>query len=135
MKLVVNTNRIIAALIKDSASRKIINHLKAELISIEFSDIEIKKYKQTILKKASINEEEFKLIFEKIREKLVVLDDNIILTKLDMAKEIMDKIDPDDTPFIAAALATNADIWSDDQHFQKQNKIKIWKTEDLTGLV
>jgi len=47
----------------------------------------------------------------------------------------MDKIDPDDTPFIAAALATNSDIWSDDKHFQKQNKIKVWKTEDLIGLV
>jgi len=135
MKLIVNTNRIIAALIKDSASRKIINHLNAELITIEFSDQEIKKYKQLILEKAKINEEEFKLIIGRLKEKLIILDNNLILSKLNDAKNIMDKIDQDDTPFIAAALATNSDIWSDDKHFQKQNKIKVWKTEDLVGLI
>src|SRR3989344_6832508 len=131
MKLIVNTNRIIAALIKDSASRKIINHLNAELITIEFSDQEIKKYKQLILEKAKINEEEFKLIIGRLKEKLIILDNNLILSKLNDAKNIMDKIDQDDTPFIAAALATNSDIWSDDKHFQKQNKVKVWKTKDL----
>jgi len=135
MKLIVNTNRIIAALIKDSASRKIINHLNAELITIEFSDQEIKKYKQLILEKAKINEEEFKLIIGRLKEKLIILDNNLILSKLNDAKNIMDKIDQDDTPFIAAALATNSDICSDDKHFQKQNKIKVWKTEDLVGLI
>ncbi len=135
MKLIVNTNRIIAALIKDSTSRKIINHLNAELITIEFSDIEIEKYRQIILEKAKINEEEFKLIMGRLKEKLIILDNNLILSKLKEAKSIMDKIDSNDTPFIAAALATNSDIWSDDKHFQKQNKIKVWKTEDLVELV
>ena len=49
----------------------------------------------------------------------------------DTASKIMDSIDPDDTPFIAAALATGADIWSDDKHFEQQNEIKVWKTKDL----
>ena len=45
----------------------------------------------------------------------------------------MDKIDPDDTPFIALALAVENDgIWSDDKHFEQQNRIKIWKTGALS---
>jgi len=135
MRLIVNTNRIIASLIKDSSSRRIINHLDAELVSINFSNKEIEKYRQTIIEKAKINEEEFETIIKKIKERLVNLEDELILSKFEDAKNIMDKIDPDDTPFIAAALATNSDIWSDDEHFQKQNKIKIWKTKDLIGLV
>ncbi|MBI4014875.1 MAG: hypothetical protein HY365_02890, partial [Candidatus Aenigmarchaeota archaeon] len=52
------------------------------------------------------------------------------------AKRIMDKIDPDDTPFIALALAVENDgIWSSDKHFERQNKIKIWKTETLLKLL
>ena len=47
----------------------------------------------------------------------------------------MDKIDPDDTPFITAALATKSDIWSDDKHFEKQNKIRVKKTSDLVKYV
>ncbi len=77
----------------------------------------------------------FDLILKKIKEKLVMLDDNLIKTRWDEAKGIMDKIDPDDTPFIGAALAANADIWSDDQHYQKQGRIKVWKTADLVSLL
>ncbi len=135
MKLIVNTNRIIAALIRDSSSRRIIHCSNIEFITIKFSDREVNKYKGLILKKANISEDQFNIILDKIKEKLIFLDDNIILTKIIEAKNIMDKIDPDDTQFIAAALATGADIWSDDEHFQKQNKIKIWKTKDLISLI
>ena len=131
MKLVVNTNRIIAALIKDSTSRKIINNLNAELTTLDFTDEEIAEHKKELMNKSKINESEFNLILIKLKEKLINIDTNLVLTKLEEAKEIMDKIDKDDTYFIAAALATNSDIWSDDNHFQKQNKIKIWSTEEL----
>ena len=135
MKLIVDTNRIIAALIKDSISRRIITHINKELITIDFSEKEIKKYKALILKKAKISSFELNLIFEKLKEKLIILDDKIILTKMKEASKIMDDIDPDDTPFIAAALATKSDIWSDDKHFDRQNEVKVWKTKDLMKFV
>lgn len=131
MKLIVNTNRIIAALVKDSISRKIINHLKAELITINFSQEEIGEHKKEIMDKSRLNEDQFSLIINKLKEKLIFLEEGLILTKIKEAKEIMDNIDPDDTYFIAAALATNSDIWSDDKHFEKQKRVKIWKTEEL----
>ncbi|MBS3108850.1 putative toxin-antitoxin system toxin component, PIN family [Candidatus Woesearchaeota archaeon] len=135
MRLVVDTNVIISALIKNSISRHIITHIKAELITINFSEEEIRAYKETILKKAKINKIEFESLMEKLKEKIILIDDFIILERLEEASKIMDAIDPDDTPFIAAALATNSDIWSDDKHFEKQNKIKVWKTSDLVKLV
>ena len=72
---------------------------------------------------------------EKLKQKLILLDDRIILAKMEEAGKIMDRIDQDDTPFIAAALATGSDIWSEDTHFEKQKKIKVWKTKDLAGLM
>ncbi|MEK6863645.1 MAG: PIN domain-containing protein [Nanoarchaeota archaeon] len=135
MRLIINTNRIIAALIKDSVSREIFLHLDAELITINFSNKEIDKYKALILKKARITEPEFNILLEKLKQKLILLDDKIILAKMEEAGKIMDRIDQDDTPFIAAALATGSDIWSDDTHFEKQKKIKVWRTKDLAGLI
>ena len=39
------------------------------------------------------------------------------------AKEIMKSIDPEDVPFIAAALSQeNGVIWSEDRHFEKQRR-------------
>jgi predicted nucleic acid-binding protein len=52
------------------------------------------------------------------------------------AERIMHTIDPDDTPFIALALAVENDgVWSDDRHFQQQTRIRIWKTKDLLTLI
>ena len=135
MRLIVNTNRIIAALVRDSVSRKIITHIDAELITIDFSQKEIGKYKTLITKKAKIDYEEFDVILDKLKGYLVILDDRIISEYVDEARRIMDHIDPDDTPFIAAALATKSEIWSDDKHFERQNKVKIWKTKDLIKFI
>ena len=109
----------------------LILHLDAELYSIRFTDKELMKYKNYIKKKAKINDEEFYMVLDALFNKIILIDDKIIMARMKEASKIMDNIDPDDTPFIAAALATESDIWSDDKHFEKQNKIKIWKTKDL----
>jgi len=131
MKIVVNTNRIIAALIKDSMSRKIILHGNAEFIVIQSLENEVAEHKDSIIKKANISESEFEIILQKLYEKMISLDDAIILSKMKEASQIMDTIDHDDTPFVAAALATEAAIWSDDKHFQQQKKVKIHTTAEL----
>ncbi len=135
MKLIVNTNRIIAAIIKDSYSRKILLSLPAELIMINLSHQEIKKHKSEIIEKSGLTDNELDYLLLKFKEKLILLDDEMIQKYMLEAKEIMEKIDTNDVPFIAAALATDSDIWSDDSHFQRQKKIKVWKTKELVPLV
>ncbi|HLC87068.1 MAG TPA: PIN domain-containing protein [Candidatus Nanoarchaeia archaeon] len=39
------------------------------------------------------------------------------------------------TLFIATALAYKAKIWSDDSHFQMQDKIEILKTKDIIEII
>ncbi len=131
MKLVVDTNIFISALIKDGMARHLLLHLDCELFTIQFSEKEIEKYKHYILKKGQIDNTSFELILNKLKEKVIIIDDRIIMQHFEEAKSIMWPIDPKDTPFIAAALATASDIWSDDPHFQQQNKLKAWKTKDL----
>jgi len=59
MRFVVDTSRIIAALIKDSASRNIHLSDKCEFLTINFAQSEIDEHKQEILEKARISESEF----------------------------------------------------------------------------
>lgn len=47
------------------------------------------------------------------------------------ALQIMEKIDPDDSEFLAAALRVDAEIWSRDKHFTKQSKVGVVTTEEL----
>ena len=131
MKLLLDTNIIISALIKDGASRRIIFHTKAELATINFSEEEMKEYKSFIQNKAKINSQELESLLITIKEKCILIKDELIKENMDEAKKIMWAIDPKDTPFIAAALAIDADIWSDDKHFEKQKVVKVWKTKEL----
>lgn len=132
MIFVVDTNRVIAALIKDSISRKIIYSDKFVLLTPNFTKIELAANKNEILEKANLTETAFDNLLSVILGNMYVVDDSIINYKFEEAKKIMDKIDPDDTPFIALALALDSDgIWSDDKHFQRQDKVKVWKTSDL----
>ena len=131
MKLVVDTNIIISAIIKDSLTRRILTHLDAEMYTINFSEQEIKKYKSDILQKAEISEIALDFLLGKLKDRLSNIDDNVVALKMEKAFEIMKEIDPKDSPFLAAALAINAEIWSDDKHFDKQNLVKVWKTKDV----
>lgn len=131
MILIINTNRIIAALIKNSVSRQILLSPKFNFLSPHFSEQEIEKHKKEILQKADISENEFKQLLELFLRKITVIEDSKIADNMTRAKNIMDLTDKSDTPFIAAALSNNCGIWSDYEHLQKQTKIKIWKTSDL----
>jgi len=55
-----------------------------------------------------------------------------VLTLWSEAEKIMMSINRGDIPFIAASLSTACDgIWSDDKHLRRQNKVKVWTTEDI----
>lgn len=134
MRVVVDTNRIIAALVKDGISREIILHFDGELITIGFSKEELGGHLAEILDKTGLSQTDLDMILEKLFSKITVLDDRVIEKYLDKANTIMKKIDPSDAPFIAAALATNSSIWSDDKHFKKQSIIRVITTKEMVGL-
>ncbi|MDP3734435.1 MAG: PIN domain-containing protein [Nanoarchaeota archaeon] len=134
MKLVVDTNVVISSLLKDSLTRRLITHIDADLYTLRFTQEEIDTHKQELLEKGGFSEVALNILLENILNKLVILGDEVVKSKMKEARELMDTIDWKDTPFIAAALATDADIWSDDKHFEKQRKIKVWKTRDLAKL-
>ena len=132
MRLVVDTNRIIAALIKDSVSREIILSGKLELITIRFALSEARKHKKYVLAKTGLTEERLDELITKLFDRIYIVPDSLIKSNLPKAIGMMEDIDPTDAPFISLALSVENDgIWSDDKHFAKQKTVKIWKTGAL----
>jgi len=136
MRLVADTNRIIAALVRNSSSRKILLSNKFKFLTVDFTKTELEEHRQELLEKTKLNQEQLNTVLTTFFEKITVISDTAVESAMDQAKKIMDAVDPDDTPFIALALAVKSDgIWSDDVHFSKQSKIKVWSTKDLTELI
>ena len=132
MKRVIDTNVLIAGLIRDSVVRKILTFPEFDFYIPEDAILELEKYKLEIIEKAGYTNEEFEKIYSFLLESVKLISEREVRPYLARAEEIMKKIDIKDSSFIAAALAINAEgIWSFDGHFKEQKEIKIFDIEDL----
>lgn len=132
MILILDSNIIISALIKDSKTREIIVKADQKFLIPEIVIDEIRKYKGIILEKSKMSEEEYTAIFKKLLSYVEIIPNEVIERNLAEAIKIMSSIDIKDVVFIAAALSyPDSKIWSDDKHFDMQNKAKILKTKEM----
>jgi len=135
MKLVVDTNILISALIRNSTDRKIIFTSNFEFHVPEYAFSEIDKYKGMIISKSMLDEEDCMLFLNLLKGRINIASKEITNSKFDEAKIIMDPVDRDDTVFVALALALNCPIWSNDTDFKRQKNVKIYTTEELLKML
>ncbi len=130
MKLVVDSNIIISALIKKGITRRIIFSPLIQFITPEYTFEEISKYEKLICKKAKLNHDGFRLLLNIIFENILIIPKEDYENKLNIAKTIIKDIN--DIPFIALYLALKVDgIWSDDKHFKTRKNLLIFRTKEL----
>ena len=136
MRLVVDTNRIVAALLKDGVTREILLFSGIEFMTPEHAMGEIAKHKDSLVRKSGLGMEEIELILQVATEKVHIMGESDIRPHMKRAVEVMKEIDKSDSPFLACALASGADgIWSHDGHFLRQKLVKVYRNSDLIGLV
>jgi predicted nucleic acid-binding protein len=133
MKLVIDTNKIMAAMIKDSLSRRIISTPMFQFITPDHTLQELSKYEETIRKKTKLTHQEFNLLLSLIFEHIMIVPKEDYEEFLNTAKTLIEDIN--DAPFIALCLAIKADgIWSDDTHFYTQKQFTVFRTKDLLSV-
>ena len=136
MKIIVDTNRIIAGLLKDSTCRKILLNENFDFYTPEFLLEEIENHKNMILEKSSLNENTLQIVFELILERIKVVPKSKFYKYYQEGINIIGGVDMDDVPFISLALSMSNDgIWSEDKDFRKQKRIRIWSTKELINII
>lgn len=132
MILIVDSNILISALIKDSKTREIIVKADQRFLIPEMVIEEVRKYKDLIIEKSGMSDEEYNQLFEKLLNYIELIPTELIEKNLEEALAIMRNIDKKDAAFIAAALSyPDSKIWSDDEHFERQTRIQVFKTKDI----
>jgi len=135
MNIVLDTNVFISCLLSNSLSRFLLSSKNVVFFIAEYSLEEINEHRLELIEKFG-EEREFDEILSFLLSKLRIVKNDEIKSFKEQAKEIMDLIDKDDTPVIAVALAINADgIWSFDEHFKRQNRIRVFDTNEIFELV
>ncbi len=136
MKLIIDTNILISSLLKDSTTREILLNESLNFYLPELVLSEVNKYLPYIIQKSELNEKEIKKLLNTLLENLFLVPIDEYEKKMDEGMKIIGKIDEKDTQFIALALSIENDgIWSNDKHFEKQEKISVFKTIDILNLL
>lgn len=132
MKTVLDTNILISALIRDSATRRFIVETNESLAYPESGIREIQKHKEFILEKSGLSEEEFESVFDILLDYIELIPDDVLEKTIEEAKEIMLEIDEKDVIFLATALALgDAVIWSDDKDFKRQSRVPVKTSKEF----
>lgn len=134
MRLVMDSNRLIAGLLKDSIAREIILSDAFVFYSPDYILTEIERHKGKLLEKSGLTENAFDMILYSLVERVHLVPFEDFEEHFEEALGIMKQVDIKDAPFLAVGIALNLDgIWTEDKHFQKQRLLRVFKTTDIYG--
>lgn len=132
MRLVIDTNRIIAGLIRSSQSRRILFNPSHEFFAPGYILAEIGKHRGYLMEKARLTPEEFDLLLDLMMERVTLVPVEDFASSYPFAVSIMEKTDVDDAPFLAVGIALSLDgIWTGDRHFLRQDELPVFSNRDL----
>jgi predicted nucleic acid-binding protein len=136
VELVIDTNRIMAGLLKDSTSRKIILHDQFSFYAPDYIETEIYKHRTYLIKKSRMPEPDFDSIFRHLIDCVTLVPFEEFEHEYSRAMQIMETIDENDSPFLAVGLSLGINgIWTEDRHFLRQDLMQVFTTRDLISRI
>ena len=136
MKIVIDSNILFSALIKDSITRRIILDYENQFLFPSYIFEEMEIHKTELLTKSKMKEKDFEELLNLLLRKVIIIPNEVLSHYKKEAYQIIKDIDPDDAIFIACALAfTDSVLWSDDKKLKQQSKVRIINTNEIYSLV
>ena len=131
MRLVVDANVIISALIADSKTRELVVPLDPDLLTPQFVHDEIENYEDLIAEKSGMEPRRVQRFVDLLFQYIEVAPADEFFSYIEGADEAIGETDPDDVLYVACALANDAHIWSDDSDFKEQDIVEAYSTSDV----
>ena len=136
LRLIIDTNRVFAALIRDSLTRYIILNFDGIFFAPDYVINEVEKHEEYLREKSGLDHSSFNRLFDMLLDRIEIVPIENIIPCFPEAQRIMDHIDPDDMIFIAIGLCSDNDgIWTEDKHFQKQDVLPVFSTKALLARI
>ena len=133
-KIIIDTNKILAAALKPGRVRTILYQAPITPITPVHAIEEIEKHAHQLARKARMSREDFLALIEKlVEDRIILVEINHQYTK--EAQRIAGAFDLDDWPFIALALEHQAPIWTNDAQLIKHSlETKAYQALDTQAL-
>lgn len=129
MELVVDTNVIFSAIVRNSVTRILLLNPNLILYSPEGLISELDEHKEEIRAKSKLNEKRYDELMAVLLSKIKLEPKETIAPFLKEALEFSP--DKDDSPFLALCLAKGIALWSNDKPLKQQSFVKVLSTAEL----
>jgi predicted nucleic acid-binding protein len=130
MELVVDANIIMSALIStEGKTFGLLYNDSLNLFAPEFLLEEIDKYRDLILRKSGLNEDDLTIFLSLVSSRIKFMPCDDFKEFIKIAADVTP--DPKDTEYIALALKLKCSVWSNDKALKKQNAANIYSTTEL----
>ncbi|HIG96082.1 TPA: PIN domain-containing protein [Candidatus Woesearchaeota archaeon] len=132
MKIVIDSNILFSALIKDSTTRRLILEYGGTFLFPEYIFTELEKYKEGLLTKSKMYETEFEKLLVLLLKKVVIIPNERALPYKEEALTLVKDVDINDILFVACVLAhPDSLLWSDDKALKKIKGILVLHTQEI----
>lgn len=131
MRLVVDANILFSALIADGTTRALLIELDHSYYAPSFIHTETHNHRETIRDKAGLTDSELDVVLDALFDEIVFVSDSDLAAQMQAAHAAIGEEDPDDVPYLAAALVKQAAIWSDDPVFEDYATVDTYTTTEM----
>jgi len=132
---VVDANILIAALLRDSTTRRLVVVGGHELHAPQYLFDEIEGHRDELSKRSSRPPDALGEVLRIIRAHVVEHEATEYDDHLEKARGLLERRDPKDAPYVALALALRADgIWTEDRGLVSLEGVTVYRTSDLIRL-
>jgi predicted nucleic acid-binding protein len=136
MRIVIDTNILISAIIRDSLTRNLLFENSSILFIPEYALEEIGEHMEELIEKSDLDENEISSLIENLIKRLKIIKKVDALQFRERALEVMRSIDLDDVLIVASALFVEGSIiWSEDKALKKQNEVRVCNTSEIISLL
>ncbi|WP_251330593.1 PIN domain-containing protein [Haloplanus pelagicus] len=131
MRLVVDANVVISALVADSKTWELIVTLDPDLLTPAFVHDEIENYEELIAEKSGMDPNRVAQFVDLLFQYIEIVPVDEFHPAIEEANAAIGDIDPSDVLYLACAIASGAAIWSDDSDFDEQDVVERYSTSDV----
>ena len=133
MELVVDTNIVFSAMVRDSLTRVLLCNPHLVLYAPEALILESDEHEKEIKEKSGLSGGRWRELTGILLSKIRLVSKEEIAPFL---KESLDfSPDKDDAPFFALCLARGIPLWSNDRALKRQSVVKVFSTDELARLL
>lgn len=133
--VVVDTNILLSALITDSKTRSLVLNLDPQLVAPEAIHREIEDYRGLIREKSGLKPDELDTLLTTLFKYIQLVPTEELEPYTDEAEDGLIEVDQDDVVFLAAALAVDGSIWTDDTDLQQQDRVPVYTISEVVDKV